>query len=358
MQALLTESQFYKLQVEQSEQDKQFLHHQLSKEFELLANSILQKKTKDFQDDSNIQLNQLLHPLKEKLQSFEHNILQFQMEQGKQQSSLIEKIKQLSGLNQQMSKDAMALTNALKGDNKFQGNWGEMVLERILEKAGLEKDREYFVQHHFKNEMNRGVQPDIIIQLPQQKQIIVDSKVSLTAYEQLSRTQDIDERTKLTKAHLISLRQHINSLSEKNYQSIYEISSLDFVLLFIPIEGAFALAMQSDNNLYYEAMSKNLIIVSPTTLLATARTISNVWQQELQHKNAKEIAYQSGLLYDKFVGFVKDLEKIGNQIQTVEISYQAAMNKLATGKGNLIRKAEKIKNLGAANSKNLDTKKY
>jgi DNA recombination protein RmuC len=254
-----------------------------------------------------------------------------------------------------MSKEAVNLTKALKGDSKTQGNWGELILERVLEKSGLEKDREYFLEKSFNvdEENKTRVRPDVIINLPDNKKMIVDSKVSLTAYEQYANSDDEDEKAQFLKEHIASLSRHVIQLSEKKYEDLYEIESPDFVLLFIPIEPAFAVAINSDNELYNKAFEKNIVIVTPSTLLATLRTIDTMWNNEKQQRNAIEIARQAGALYDKFEGFVGDLTKVGKKMDEAKTEYKGAMNKLVEGRGNLITSVEKIKKLGAKAKKAL-----
>ena len=259
----------------------------------------------------------------------------------------------LKELNLQMSKEAINLTKALKGDSKLQGNWGELVLERVLEKSGLEKDREYYVQQSFTNEEGKRVLPDVVIHLPDNKKMVVDSKVSLTAYEQFVNTDDDTQKAHFLKEHVASLKRHVEQLSEKKYEDIYKIESPDFVLLFVPIEPAFAVALNTDNHLYNKAFEKNIVIVTPTTLLATLRTIDTMWNNEKQQRNAIEIARQAGALYDKFDGLLKDLIGIGKKIDASKSDYNAAMNKLVDGRGNLISSVEKLKKMGAKAKKAL-----
>jgi len=261
----------------------------------------------------------------------------------------------LKELNQQMSKDAINLTKALKGETKTQGNWGEFILESVLEKSGLTKGREYVVQESHNDEEGRRFQPDVIIRLPEGKSIVIDSKVSLIGYEKMVSAEDDAQRLIAGKEHLASLRAHIRGLSEKNYQQLHSLKSLDFVLLFVPIEPAFAAAVQLDQALFNEAFDKNIVVVSPTTLLATLRTIASIWRQEYQNQNAQEIADQGGKLYDKFVAFSEDLIKLGNQMDTAKKTYEESMKKLTDGSGNLITRVEKLKKLGARSSKVLPT---
>jgi DNA recombination protein RmuC len=256
-------------------------------------------------------------------------------------------------MNAQMSKETLNLTKALKGDSKMQGNWGELVLERVLEKSGLEKDREYYVQQSHTNEGGQRVFPDVVINLPDGKKMIVDSKVSLTAYEKCINEEDETLKNGYLKEHVNSIKRHVEQLGEKNYHDLYQIESPDFVLLFIPMEPAFAMALNEDTTLYNRAFEKNIVIVTPSTLLATLRTIDSMWANQKQQENAFEIARQAGALYDKFEGFVADLIKIGKKIDESKVEYQGAMNKLVDGKGNLIISVEKLKKMGAKAKKAL-----
>lgn len=322
-------------------------------QFENLANKILEEKTQKFTEQNKQNLDQLLNPLGKKIEEFKKKVEQTHIEETKERSSLREHLKHLAELNQQMSDETRNLTKALKGQTKTQGNWGEVILQRILEKSGLQKNREYFVQESFKTDDGRRLQPDVIVKLPDAKHLIIDSKVSLTAYERYVSSDDEAVQEKALKQHVESIRAHVKGLSSKNYQKLYDAESPDFVLMFIPIEPAFGLALQYDSSLYYEAFDRNIVIVSPSTLLATLATIDNVWKQEYQNRNALEIARQSGNLYDKFVGFAEDLQQIGMRIRQTQESYESAMNKLQTGRGNLIRRVEKIRKLGASASKKL-----
>ena len=268
-------------------------------------------------------------------------------------AALRQQILGLREMNAQMSKETINLTKALKGDSKMQGNWGELVLERVLEKSGLEKGREYEVQQSFTNEEGARILPDVIINLPDGKKMIVDSKVSLTAYERYVNEEDDAQQNIYLKEHVNSVKRHVEQLSDKRYQDIYHMESPDFVLLFIPIEPAFALALQEDLNLYNKAFEKNIVIVTPSTLLATLRTIDSMWTNQKQQENAIEIARQAGALYDKFEGFVTDLIKVGKKMEEAKTEYGAAMNKLTEGKGNLVTSAEKLKKMGAKAKKAL-----
>ena len=325
---------------------------QLRKDFELLANKILEEKSNKFTEQNKENIKNILNPLQEKIQTFEKKVEDTQKESISMHSALKEQLLGLKDLNQQMTKEATNLTRALKGDSKMQGNWGELVLERVLEKSGLEKDREYFVQQSFARPDGTRVLPDVVLHLPDNKKMIIDSKVSLTDYERYVNAEE-DERAVYLKAHLNSIKKHIEQLSEKNYQDLYDIESPDFVLLFIPIEPAFAIALNEDNTLYNKAFEKNIVIVTPSTLLATLRTVDSMWNNEKQQQNAIEIARQAGALYDKFEGLVKDLTGVGKKLDDAKKDYSSAMNKLVEGRGNLITSVEKIKKLGAKAKKSL-----
>lgn len=330
------------------------MHEKLQIQFKNLANDILDEKTKKFTDQNKSNLSDILTPLKEKIKDFEKKVEQTNKESIARNSALKEQIVGLKELNIQITKEAENLTKALKGESKTQGNWGEFVLESILEKSGLIKGEQYEVQVSMTSEDGKRLQPDVVVNLPEDKHIIIDSKVSLTAYEKYASSENEVERESEIKNHLLSIRSHIKGLSDKNYQSLYEIGSLDFVLLFMPIESAFSLAVQNDPGLFTDAYDKNIVIVSPSTLIATLRTISSIWRQENQNRNALEIARQGGALYDKFVSFSEDLIKIGENLNTTKKNYDQAMNKLSTGKGNLVNRADKLKELGAKATKNMD----
>lgn len=350
--------EFLGLQEKLQDQKKEIesMHEKLQIQFKNLANDILDEKTKKFTDQNKTNLNDILSPLKEKIKEFEKKVEQTNKESIERNSALKEQITGLKELNQQITKEAENLTKALKGESKSQGNWGEFILESILEKSGLVKGDQYEVQVSMTNEDGRRLQPDVIIKLPEQKNIIIDSKVSLTAYEKYVNAETDLERESETKNHLLSIRTHIKGLSEKNYQTIYEIGSLDFVLLFMPIEPAFGLAVQHDLELFNDAYEKNIVIVSPSTLIATLRTIASIWRQENQNRNALEIARQGGQLYDKFVSFTDDLVKVGENLNTTKKNYDQAMNKLSTGKGNLVNRTDKLKELGAKATKAMDNR--
>lgn len=329
------------------------LQEKFSKEFEILASKILEEKSVKFTEQNKENLKNILNPLQEKIQTFERKVEDTHKESIDYHAALRQQILGLKDLNLQMSKDTINLTKALKGDSKIQGNWGELVLERVLEKSGLEKDREYFVQQSFVNEEGKRILPDVVIHLPDGKKMVIDSKVSLTAYEQYINTDDDQEKLQFLKEHVNSLKRHIEQLSEKRYEDIYKIESPDFVLLFIPIEPAFAIALNTDNQLYNKAFEKNIVIVTPTTLLATLRTIDSMWNNEKQQRNAIEIARQAGALYDKFEGFISDLTNVGKKMDEAKAEYRGAMNKLFEGKGNLIISVEKLKKMGAKSKKSL-----
>ncbi len=331
------------------------LQEKFSKEFENLANKILDEKSQKFKQQNKESIHEILNPLKEKIQTFEKKVEETNKESIGRHSALNEQIKGLKDLNLKMSQEAINLTKALKGDSKTQGNWGEMILERVLEKSGLEKGREYDLEKSFAvaDENKTRLRPDVIINLPDHRKMIVDSKVSLTAYEQFVNSENELEKVKHLKEHVNSLKRHIDQLSAKKYEDLYQIESPDFVLLFIPIEPAFAMALEEDGQLYNKAFEKNIVIVTPATLLATLRTIDSMWQNEKQQKNAIEISRQAGALYDKFVGLYQDLIKIGRKMDDAKKDYSSAMNKLHDGKGNLITSVEKIKKLGAKAKKSL-----
>ena len=331
------------------------LQDKFSKDFEILANKILEEKSSKFTEQNQENIKRILNPLQERIQTFEKKVEDTHKESIDYHAALRQQIVGLKDLNLQMSKETVNLTKALKGDSKTQGNWGELVLERVLEKSGLEKDREYFVQQSFINDEEKRILPDVVIHLPDNKKMIIDSKVTLTAYEQYVNADDDNEKEKFIKEHVNSLKRHIEDLSEKKYEDIYKIESPDFVLLFIPIEPAFAVALNSDSQLYNKAFEKNIVIVTPTTLLATLRTIDSMWNNEKQQRNAIEIAIQAGRLYDQFVNLTEDLIKVGNQLRTVQGSYDTSMKKL-TGAGNLIKKVDNLKKLGAKGTKNFNDK--
>jgi len=329
------------------------LNERFTKEFENLANRIFDDKSQKFTEQNKNNIGELLNPLGEKIKDFEKKVNDVYISEGKERASLKNQLEMLQQLNQQMSKEANNLTKALKGENKTQGNWGEFILESVLEKSGLVKGSEYKIQESYTNEEGKRLQPDVIINLPENKTLIIDSKVSLNAYERFSSAESDDERLQAAKEHILSLRTHLKGLSGKSYQNIHQIQSLDFVLLFIPIEPAFALAVQSDAGLFNDAFEKNIVIVSPTTLLATLRTVASIWRNEKQSANAIDIAKKAGDLYDKFEGFIKDLIEVGKKIDQTKANYSDAMNKLVDGKGNIINRFEELRKLGAKADKQL-----
>lgn len=329
------------------------LQEKFTKEFENLANKILEEKSNKFTEQNKENMKHILLPLQDKIQLFEKKVEDTHKESIDYHASLRQQIIGLSEMNAQMSKETLNLTKALKGDSKMQGNWGELVLERVLEKSGLEKDREYYVQQsHITDDGNR-VFPDVVINLPDGKKMIVDSKVALTAYERYVNEEDDNLKINHLKEHVQSIKRHVEQLGDKNYQDLYHIESPDFVLLFIPMEPAFALALNEDTTLYNKAFEKNIVIVTPSTLLATLRTIDSMWANQKQQENALEIARQAGALYDKFHGFVEDLVKIGKKIDESKVEYAGAMNKLFDGNGNIVVSIEKLKKMGAKAKKSL-----
>ena len=342
-----------KLSVQKEELEN--IQEKFTKEFENLANKILDEKSTKFTEQNKENIKQILTPLQDKIKLFEDKVDKTHKESIDYHAALRQQIIGLKELNEQMSKEAVNLTKALKGDSKTQGNWGELILERVLEKSGLEKDREYVLEKSFNTdeENKTRLRPDVIINLPDNKKMIIDSKVSLTAYEKYVNSQNEDEKVQFLKEHITSLNRHVTQLSERKYEDIYEIESPDFVLLFVPVEPAFAVAINSDDQLYNKAFEKNIVIVTPSTLLATLRTIDSMWQNEKQQRNAVEIARQAGALYDKFEGFVNDLTRVGKKMDEAKVEYKGAMNKLVDGRGNLITSVEKIKKLGAKAKKSL-----
>lgn len=337
---------------EQKEEVNQ-LQEKFAKEFENLANKILEEKSTKFTEQNKENLKNILSPLQEKIHLFEKKVEDTHKESIDYHAALRQQILGLREMNEQMSKETLNLTKALKGDSKMQGNWGELILEKVLEKSGLEKGREYEVQQSFVTADGSRVQPDVVINLPDGKKMVVDSKVSLTAYERFVNEEDEPAKTAHLKEHLHSIRRHVEQLGSKNYHDLYQMESPDFVLLFIPMEPAFAIALNEDNTLYNKAFEKNIVIVTPSTLLATLRTIDSMWTNQKQQENAYEIARQAGALYDKFDGFVTDLVKIGKKMDEAKTEYQGAMNKLTDGKGNLISSVEKLKKMGAKAKKSL-----
>lgn len=332
------------------------VHKKYSTEFEVIANKILDEKSQKFTEQNKTNMDIILNPLKDNIKRFEEQVQKSYKTESDERITLKTEIKNLIDLNKQISEEANNLTKALKGENKTQGNWGELILEKVLERSGLVKDQEYRLQYSTSNDDGKRIQPDAVIMLPDNKHIIVDAKVSLIAYEALVNTNSDDERVNLIKDHLLSVRTHVKSLSEKNYPTSADFNTPDFVLLFIPIESSFSVAVQADQELFNFAWDKKIVIVSPSTLLATLRTIASVWKQERQTKNAIEIAKQSGALYDKFVGFIEDMDKIGKSIDASQTAYEGAINKLHKGSGNLVKRAQEIEKLGAKTTKQISSK--
>ncbi len=340
------------------EQEKsiQEIQQKFQLEFQNVANKLLDEKSQKFVETNRANLDILLNPLKENIKAFEEKVDKVYNMEAAERNTLKGVITQLMELNQLISNEAQNLTKALKGDNKKQGNWGEVILERVLERSGLVKDQEYRIQASFTGNDGSRLQPDVIIDLPDDKHLVIDSKVSLIAYERLVNCETEEERKLFSKGHVESIRSHVNGLSAKNYHDLHQINSPDFVLLFIPIESSFSFAVQIDAELFSDAWDKRVVIVSPSTLLATLRTIASIWKQERQNRNVLEIARLSGAMYDKFVGFVGDMEGIGKNIKQSQSAYDNAISKLTEGNGNLTKTAEKIKSLGAKANKQIDQK--
>ncbi len=325
----------------------------LSQQFENLANQIFERKSQSFQLEHQKQLELLLKPFREQISAFSRQSQEQFVHDAKERHLLKDEIVRLKELNLRISEDALNLTNALKGENKTQGNWGEVVLERILEESGLREGREYLTQGSYRDEAGRLLRPDVVVLLPQNKQIVIDSKVSLNAYERFMRSDDPQEKEQLLHQHILSIDAHIKGLGSKRYESLEGIHTLDFVLMFMPIEGAFLLALEHDGAFFRRAYENNIMIVSPSTLLVTLRTIEHIWRRERQEENAREIARHAEELYDKFVGFAQEMEKVGEQLGKTQESYERAMNRLARGKGNLVRRVETMRDLGLKPKKQL-----
>lgn len=318
----------------------------LKTQFENLAGKIFDERSRQFAEHNKASLDHIVMPLREQLGEFKQRIETVYDNENKDRISLREEIVSLRRDTAQMNQEALNLTRALKGDKKAQGNWGEMILEKVLEQSGLRKGIEYETQGAFRDEDNRLFKPDVIIRLPEGKDIIIDSKVSLLAYERYCSSEDDQDRTQALKQHTEAVREHIRSLSQKDYASLKGLRSLDFVLLFMPIEPAFIAAVQTDERLFTDALEHKIVIITPTTLLATLRTIENIWRYERQNENARAIADKAGILYDKIRGFVDDLDRLGRQLSTVNATYDSVMNKLTRGNGNLIRQASSFVDLG------------
>lgn len=359
MQSLESSRSYYKAQQEKIEEQKLEIkqnQERFNKDFELIASRILEEKTNKFTEHNRTNLDIILNPLRENIKAFEQKVeLAYRTEAG-ERNILKGVISQLMEMNKMMSLETQNLTRALKGDNKKQGNWGEMILERVLERSGLVKDQEYRIQMSMQTTDGRRFQPDVVIDLPDDKHLVIDAKVSLIAYDRLVACETEEDREIFTKQHITSIRNHVSDLSSKNYAELYHLNSPDFVMLFIPIESCFSIAVQKDAELFNYAWDKRVVIVSPSTLLATLRTIASMWKQERQNRNVLEIARLSGEMYDKFVGFIGDMDGIGKNIKQSQDAYEKAFNKLSSGRGNLTVTAEKIKKLGAKAGKQLDNR--
>lgn len=338
-----------KIQLEQSQ-------IKLNKDFELIANKILEEKSNKFVEHNKANLDIILNPLKENIKAFEEKVEKVYKAESDERNSLKGVIGLLMDQSKQIQEDANNLTKALKGDSKKQGNWGEVILEKVLERSGLVRDQEYRIQASLVSAEGGRYQPDVVIDLPDDKHLIVDAKVSLVAYERSVSAESDEEREGYLKQHLASIKQHVQELSSKNYQDLHQINSPDFVLLFVPIESSFSIAVQKDAELFNFAWDRRVVIVSPSTLLATLRTIASMWKQERQNRNVMEIARLSGSMYDKFVGFMADMENIGRYMKQGQDAYDKAVNKLSVGSGNLTNTSEKIKRLGAKATKQIDIK--
>ena len=325
----------------------------LTSQFENLANRIFEQKSKSFDTANQQQLNLLLKPFREQIERFSKQARSQYLEESKERHLLKDEIARLKQLNERISEDALNLTNALKGENKTQGNWGEIILERVLESSGLRRGHEYETQGSYKDDSGNLLRPDVVVFLPQDRCVVIDSKVSLVAYEQFMSTEEPEQKAQALRQHIASVNAHIKGLSEKRYENLIGLRSLDFVLLFMPIEGAFHLALEHDGGFFKKAYESRIIVVSPTTLLATLRTIENLWRTEQQQQNARQIAKQAEDLYDKFVSFVADMQRIGDQLGRTQEVWEKAMNKLHHGKGNLIRRAEQMRSLGLSPKKSL-----
>jgi DNA recombination protein RmuC len=350
-----TEADYRNLQEKLVDQKKEFenLNEKFTLSFKNLANDIFEEKSRKFTEQNKSNLFDLLRPLGEKIIEFEKRVEATHKDNITSNSALREQLQMLQKLNVQMTREAENLTRALRGDTKTQGAWGEFILESILEKSGLEKDREYFIQESFTTVEGR-LRPDVIIRLPENKHVIIDSKVSLTAYNNFVNSETEDDKLVYLKGHLGSIRQHMKLLGDKNYQKNITESSLDFVIMFIPIEPAYILAIQREKSLYEEALERRIVFVSPTLLIPSLQLIKNTWKQEYQTRHVLDIATKAGDLYDKFVGFTDDLINLGRHLDTSKKHYEESMKKLSVGSGNLVRRVEDLKRLGAKASKSMD----
>ncbi|WP_067214643.1 DNA recombination protein RmuC [Marinomonas gallaica] len=354
-EALTLEQQFAAAQEiwQQKEHFFEQQKHQNEVQFKQLAQDIVQQQGARLATENERQLHALLSPLGQKINEFQQRVEQSYDQEARERFSLVKEIKNLQLLNQRISDDAMSLTEALKGQNKIQGGWGEVILERILERSGLEKGREYEIQVSLTTEEGKRYQPDVIVYLPENKQIIIDSKMVLVSYLAYVEAEDELQKQQALRQHLEAVRRHIKELGAKNYHDLNGITSLDFVIMFIPIEAAYALALQGENGLFSEAFEQNIIITGPSNLLATLRTVQNIWRNEKQSQNALEIARQAGAMYDKFAGFVQDMDEIGTRIDALTRSHEQAMKKLTIGRGNLLTRAERLRVMGAKTNKQL-----
>ncbi len=348
------ESQQEKLEEQKAEFEK--LQEKFTKDFELIANKILDEKSSKFTEQNKENLDTILTPLKERIKEFQEKVETNNENSVKRTSALEQQLKSLRELNQEITQETKNLTMALRGDSKTQGNWGELQLEMILEKAGLEKDIHYTKETNLKTEGGSNQRLDYIISLPDGKKLILDSKVSLTAYSKYVDSETTEEKNKFLKQHIESVNTHVKLLGGKDYQKLHDINTPDYVLMFVANEPALTLALKEDQGLFEKALDKNIVVVSTSTLLATLRTISYIWKQDLQNKNAEEIARQAGNLYDKFVGFTEDLIKLGEQMNTASKTYDAAMNKMVEGTGNITKRIQDLKKLGVNPSKNIDSR--
>lgn len=354
---LATENRTLRERMEQDRTDLTERQKELKEQLELVGKAMIQQGTKQLQTENNEQLSQLLTPFKEKIAAFEKEIRENKLKDMEQFATMKEMVQSLSKQHAEMNSTAQNLADALRGEQKVQGDWGELALERILETSGLENGREYKTQDSFKDEHGNHLRPDVVVYLPEEKHLIIDSKVSLKAFEQYINSDDDALRKQALANHILSIKSHIRLLGEKNYSYISDLSTPDFVLMFIPLESSFALAIKEEPDLYQQAWDRKVVLVTPSTLLATLKTVSSIWKQEKQTKNAIEIAAQAARLYDKFIGFLGDMEKIGQKQKDAQDAFDSAMNKLQSGKGNLIGSAQKLKDLGVKSKKELD-KRY
>ena len=353
-----TEADYRNLEEKLAERKREMdnIQERFTAEFKNLANEILEKNSAKFSDLNKNSMSELLNPLRDKILTFERKVEEAYDKELRDKISLREEVKKLYELNNRISEEANNLTRALKGDTKKQGDWGEVILETVLERSGLSKDREYRKQVISTNACGDIIKPDYLVMLPDKRHIIIDSKVSLLAYENFVNSDDESARPKFLKAHLESMKNHVKLLSEKNYFSSLEFNTPDFVLMFVPIESSFSVALQADQELFNFAWERRIVIVSPTTLLATMRTVASMWKMDKQSQHAFQIAEESGKLYDKFKLFMDDMVKVGTQLNSTRSTYEDAMKKLVTGRGNLVNQAEKLRELGARNTRRIDEK--